>query len=64
MSKLDTLNEHNPWQVGEEFMKLEKELEKSKQKFTNFEELIMSWWDSFPNEIQNEIREFNGDEKL
>ena len=28
MSKLDTLNEHNPWQVGEEFMKLEEVLNK------------------------------------
>ena len=28
MSKLDTLNEHNPWQVGLEFMKLEETLDK------------------------------------
>ena len=30
--------------------------------YETLDELIMSWWDSLTEEIQDEIREFYGDE--
>ena len=32
--------------------------------YETFEELIMSWWDSLPDKMQDEIREFYGDETM
>jgi len=29
--------------------------------YKTLEELIMSWWDSMPQEMQDELKEFMGD---
>ena len=32
--------------------------------YETFEELIMSWWDSLPDKMQDEIREFYSDKTM
>lgn len=65
------VNPNNNKHFNDEALRINRTLKKENDslketivQMQTYEELIMSWWDSMPEEMQNEIKKFDNNKKV
>ena len=65
------VNPNNNKHFNDEALRINRTLKKENDslketivKMQTYEELIMSWWDSMPEEMQDEIKKFDNNKKV